>query len=157
MPMIVIGLSAPDMAITLLRISMGVFFVFSGYHKLFNVQRHAIIVATMQTDRVPFPVFNSWFVPSVEFSGGAALIIGLLTPLAALGLFCVCCVATGVDGIKRITAWKPIDKADFMDDVLYLPEVLYALILVAIILMGAGPYSIDAVIAQHWHEWNFFT
>lgn len=145
---LITGLNYPEVAITLLRISMGVFFVFSGYHKLFNAKRHATIVATMAADRVPDIKFNSWFVPSVEFLGGAALVVGFLTPLAALGLLCVCCVATLADGLKRIPAWSPIDKADYADDVLYLPEVLYAIILAAIIFTGGGPLSLDAVITK---------
>ncbi len=140
------GLNYPEVAVTLLRVSMGVFFVLSGYHKLLNAQRHATILQTMEHDHVPMPRFDSWFVPSVEFFGGMALVPGILTPLAALGLFCVCFGATVVDGLKRITGWKPIDKADYVDDVLYLPEVLYSIILLSIILTGAGPYSVDALI-----------
>lgn len=144
------GIGFPEIAITLLRIAMGVFFVFSGYHKLFNAARHQTIVNTMVADHVPLPFFNCWFVPMVEFLGGTALVLGLLTPLAALGLFCVCTVATLADGLKRVTGWKPIDRADYVDDVLYLPEVLYALILLAIIFLGAGPFSVDALILRTW-------
>lgn len=144
MIILITGLSMPELAIMLLRMAMGVFFAISGYHKLFNPVRHAAIAQTMVADHVPDPRFNSWLVPSVEFSGGLALIVGLLTPLAALGLFCVCCVAALVDGIKRIAGWAPLDKADYLDDVLYLPEVLYSIILLAIILTGGGPFSVDA-------------
>ena len=143
---LLLGLAAPEVGITLMRISMGVFFVISGYHKLFNPQRHATITKTMVEDRVPDPKFNSWFVPLIEFSGGAALVIGLLTPLAALGLFLVCCGATLLDGLKRISGWSPIDRADYVDDVLYLPEVLYAIILFSLIVMGGGPFSIDGLL-----------
>jgi uncharacterized membrane protein YphA (DoxX/SURF4 family) len=149
MQYLVTGLSAPNLAITLLRLSMGVFFVFSGYHKLFNKQRHAVIAQTMAADRIPDARFNSWFVPGVEFLGGLALFFGFLTSLAAFGLVCVCCVATLVDGLKRIPAWSPIDKADYADDVLYLPEVLYSIILLAIIFTGPGPYSLDDIILRY--------
>lgn len=140
------GLDGPTVAITLNRIALGTFFTISGYHKLFNAKRHAIIAHTMAADRVPLVGFNCWFVPSVEFSGGLALVAGLLAPLAALGLLVVCCVATLADGLKRIPKWKPIDRADYVDDVLYLPEVLYAIMLATIILGGSGPYSLDALV-----------
>jgi hypothetical protein len=42
--------------------------------------------------------------------------------------------------------YKPIDEADRIDDWLYLPEVLYAFMLIVVISAGAGPYSFDAVI-----------
>lgn len=142
------GFNIPEIAVTLLRIAIGVFFLFSGYHKLFNAGRHATITKTMVEDHVPLPFFNCWFVPTVEFSGGAALVVGLLTPLAALGLFCVCGVAALVDGLRRIPAWSPIDKADYIDDVLYLPEVLYAIILLSILFTGPGPFSLDALILR---------
>lgn len=137
------GLNVPEVAITLLRVAMGTFFLISGYHKLFNRQRHATITQTMVADHVPDVSFNSWFVPSAEFAGGFALFIGLLTPIAAAGLFIICCGATIMDGLKRIAGWSPIDKGDYLDDVLYLPEVQYAIILVALVFTGGGPFSLD--------------
>ena len=137
---------------TAIRVVLGVFFLLSGYHKLFNAQRHAAIVTTMIQDHVPFPWFNCWFVPIIEFSGGMALIVGLLSPLAASGLFVICLVATLADGLKRIKAWKPLDDADYADDVLYLPEVLYCVMLVPTIIGGAGPYSMDALIYRMVNE-----
>ena len=41
---------------------------------------------------------------------------------------------------------KLIDEADRIDDWLYLPETLYAFMLIIIISAGAGPYSLDALI-----------
>jgi uncharacterized membrane protein YphA (DoxX/SURF4 family) len=143
MELILTGLNLPTVAITLLRVSMGVFFTISGYHKLFNAKRHAIIESTMESDGVPDPVAASWFIPFCEFAGGLALLIGFLTPLAAIGLCIICCGAALLDGLKRITGYAPIDKADYVDDVLYLPEVLYSIILLSLTLTGGGPISID--------------
>ncbi len=142
------GLDLHYVAITTVRVALGLFFLISGYHKLFNPVRHASIVQTMTNDHVPFIKFNCWFVPSIEFLGGFALMIGLLAPLAALGLFVICCMATFVDGIKRIPTWHPLDKADYVDDVLYLPEVLYSVMLWVVILGGSGPYSLDHYIMR---------
>ena len=69
---------------------------------------------------------------------------------AALGLLIISIGATFSDGIKRIADWRPIDKADFLDDILYLPEVLYALLLLSVILAGPGPFSVDALIAGYF-------
>ena len=41
---------------------------------------------------------------------------------------------------------KPIDKADRIDDWLYVPETLYVFMLILVVSAGAGPYSLDAVI-----------
>jgi hypothetical protein len=37
---------------------------------------------------------------------------------------------------------KPIDEADRIDDWLYLPETLYAFMLILVISAGAGPYRL---------------
>jgi hypothetical protein len=37
---------------------------------------------------------------------------------------------------------------DILDDWLYLPEILYAFMLIMIVSAGAGPYSLDAVIVS---------
>ena len=59
-----------------------------------------------------------------------------------LRLFTVCIVATCVDGLNRIRSYQPIDKADWLDDVLYLPEVLYCLMALVIVLAGPGPLAL---------------
>ena len=148
MKFIFLGFDLPYIAITMLRVAMGVFFAISGYHKLFNKQRHSVVYYTMTADGVPEAKLASWAIPLGEFWGGIALMLGFLTPLAAIGLLIICCGATAVDGLKRIAAWKPIDRADYVDDVLYLPEVLYAIILLTLIFMGGGPYSLDNLIVS---------
>jgi uncharacterized membrane protein YphA (DoxX/SURF4 family) len=85
-------------------------------------------------------------VPSVEFAAGSAVFIGFLTPLAALGLLVIVLVASVTSGRLRIKGYQPIDRADRIDDWLYLPEVLYAFILIMFVSAGAGPYSLDAAI-----------
>jgi uncharacterized membrane protein YphA (DoxX/SURF4 family) len=131
------GLGLTGVALTANRAAVGVFFAFSGYHKLFNRDRHASLVATLEADHVPLVRVNQWFVPTVEFIGGIAVSIGFFAPVAALLLVAICCVATCVDGLNRIKAEHPIDWADYCDDLLYLPEVLLAVMLIVVI--GAGP------------------
>lgn len=143
------GANVPDVALATSRVALGAFFSISGYHKLFNPTRHATIRATLAACGVPFVPVMCWFVPSVEFSAGLALVPGILTPLAALGLIAICLVATVTDGLKRIRDWRPIDRADYADDVLYLPEVLYLVMLLTLVLCGAGRFSIDAIVASY--------
>jgi uncharacterized membrane protein YphA (DoxX/SURF4 family) len=90
--------------------------------------------------------FNHWWVPTVEFTGGAGVTIGFLAPLTALGLLVIILVAIATSGRQRIKAYKPIDEADRFDDWLYLPETLYAFMLIVVISAGAGPYSVDAIV-----------
>jgi uncharacterized membrane protein YphA (DoxX/SURF4 family) len=95
---------------------------------------------------VPAVGINQWWVPLVEFSAGGAVVIGLVAPLAALGLLVIILIASATSGRDRIKAYKPIDEDDRIDDWLYLPETLYAFMLIIVISAGAGPYSLDAAI-----------
>ncbi len=141
-----VGVGRADLAIALNRIAVGAFFMLSGYHKLFNPQRHRSITDELKALGVPAVGFNQWWVPLVEFSAGAAVLIGLLAPLAALGLLVITLVALATSGRQRIKLFKPIDEGDRIDDWLNLPETLYAFMLIIVIAAGAGPYSLDALI-----------
>ena len=141
------GVGWTEIALTLNRVAVGAFFMFSGYHKLFNVERHRALVDELKALGVPALGFNQWWVPSVEFSAGAAVFVGFMAPVAALGLLVIIMVAIATSGRQRIKLYMPIDKADRIDDWLYLPETLYGVMLIVVVLAGAGPYSLDAVIA----------
>jgi putative oxidoreductase len=140
------GVGWTDIALTLNRIAVGLFFMISGYHKLFNAQRHRILADELKGLGIHAVGFNQWWVPSVEFAAGAAVAIGLLAPLAALGLLFISLVAIVTSGPQRIKVMHPIDKADRIDNWLYLPELLYVFMLILVISAGAGPYSLDAVV-----------
>jgi uncharacterized membrane protein YphA (DoxX/SURF4 family) len=144
---ITLGADAPNAALTLNRVALGTFFAISGYLKLFNGSRHATLARTLQDAGVRAVPVMQWLVPGVEFSAGCALIIGLLSALAAFGLFVICLFAFKLDAIKRVDAWRPINRADWIGDVLYLPEALYCIGLAVVMLAGPGPWSLDAVIA----------
>lgn len=130
---------------TINRALVGTFFTISGWHKLTNKDRHATLVSTLIDLKVPFVKWNQWFVPSVEFAGGLALAFGIFPVMAAMLLGAICLIAACTDGVRRVKSWNPIDKADTIDDVLYLPEVLYGLILLEVILTGPGKYRLDAL------------
>jgi putative oxidoreductase len=146
MDLLFAGIGWTDIAITLNRIAVGAFFMLSGFHKLFNAERHRSFVDELKGLGVHAVGFNQWWVPSVEFAAGGAVLIGLLAPLAALGLLVVILVAIVTSGRQRMKLFKPIDEADRIDDWLYLPETLYAFMLIIVISIGAGPYSFDALI-----------
>lgn len=136
------GANAPDVALFINRVAVGTFFAFSGWHKIVVPSRHATLVQTLKDNRIPFLKWNEWFVPMVELVAGVCLALGALAVVMAALLGAICLVAACTDGLKRVRDWKPIDLADCVDDVLYLPEVLLGLMLVAVILAGPGTLSI---------------
>ena len=146
--LITFGAHASDAALTLNRVALGAFFAISGYLKLFNAARHATLARTLQDDGVRAVPIMQWLVPGVEFSAGCALTLGLLSALAAFGLFVISLGAFALDAIKRIRVWQPIDHADWVGDLLYLPEALYCIGLTVVMLAGPGSWTFDAVIAM---------
>src|SRR5271165_6339717 len=104
------GIGWTDIAFTLNRVAVGMFFMFSGYHKLFNTERHRQFADELISLHVPAVGINQWRVPLVEFLAGGAVVVGLAAPLAALGLLVVILVANATSGRERIKAFKPIDE-----------------------------------------------
>jgi uncharacterized membrane protein YphA (DoxX/SURF4 family) len=143
------GVGGTLLAITAIRIALGAFFIFSGGHKLLNAGRHQVFVETLRASGIHFLGVTQWFVPGVEFFGGLGVAFGFLTPLAALGLFMICLVAILTNAPRIVAGYKPIDFFDRIDDWLYQPEVMYALVLVYFITAGAGAVSIDQLIETY--------
>lgn len=99
----------------------------------------------MVQSHIPFPHANAIFVSAVEFASGAGLVVGLLTPLCAVVLVADMIVAIATNRIHSIQATGVLG---WVDDFLYLPEVLYVLILVWLIFSGPGRYSLDGLIGR---------
>ena len=130
---------------TTARILIGLFFSISGGTKLFVPAQFAVMEQTMVQSHIPFPRANALFVSMVEFACGASLALGMLTPLCAAMLTGDMIVAIATNRIHSI---KSSGVLAWLDDFLYLPEVLYALILVWLIFAGPGRYSVDGVLAS---------
>ncbi len=130
--------------VTAARVLIGIFFCISGGTKLFVKTQFGVLEKTMVQIRVPFPHRTALFVATVEFACGAGLALGLLTPLCAAMLMGDMIVAIATTSIHTIQASSVLG---WLDDFLYLPEVLYTLILVWLIFSGPGRYSVDGLIA----------
>lgn len=133
-----------DLAFLILRVAVGAFFAISGYHKLFTPARRERLRKTLAADGVPMVNFNVRWVPAWEFLAGTSLAVGFMTQFHAMVLAIICLVACWAEARDKVEKYNPIDMADRLDDWLYLPEVLYLVILVALLLTGGGAYSLDA-------------
>jgi uncharacterized membrane protein YphA (DoxX/SURF4 family) len=142
-----LGSSTGSAVLLLNRVFLGLFFAISGFHKLFNKERHAELIATLESSHIPLVAVNQWWVPAVEFLGGVALLSGTLAPLASLALAIECLVAVGTNGWKRIGSYRPIDKADWLDDLLYLPEMLAIITLLIVVTLGPGPFTVPSLLS----------
>ena len=130
----------------MLGVIIGVFFCISDGTKLLVPARFRTMEQTLAESHIPFPHANAIFVSLVEFACVADLVLGLLTPLCALLLLVNMIVAIATNRIHSI---QTSGLLAWVDDFLYLPEVLYVLLLVWLIFSGPGCYnSIDGLIAR---------
>jgi len=137
--------AAEWMPITAVRVLIGIFFCISGGTKLFVPSQFSTMQRTLAESHIPFPHASAFLVSLAEFASGAGLVVGLLTPLCALVLAIDMIVAIATNRIHSI---QTSTLLAWLDDFLYLPEVLYVMILVWLIFSGPGRYSLDGLIVR---------
>ena len=133
-------------AILLVRVSIGLFFAISGGNKLFVAGGTKPVYDTLVKAKVPFPHQTAYFVASVEFVGGSLVTVGLLSSVACVALLIDMIVATLTNAISTLP--KGLSPLSWLDDFLYLPEVLYVLFFIWLLCSGPGNFSIDYWLAS---------
>ena len=128
-------------AILLVRVSIGLFFAISGASKLFVAGRRQTMYETLVKANVPFPRLMTYFVSGVEFVGGSLVTVGFLSSLAGVALLVDMLVAILTTNLSAVP--KGLSLLNWLDDFLYLPEVLYVLFFIWLICSGPGTFSAD--------------
>jgi len=65
--MLFAGIGWTDIALTLSHVAVGAFFVLSGYHKLFNAERHRVLAEELRGLGIHVVGFNQWWVPTADW------------------------------------------------------------------------------------------
>jgi putative oxidoreductase len=133
-------------AILLVRISLGLFFAISGANKLFVAGSRQTMYETLVKAKVPFPRQTAYFVSGVEFVGGSLLIVGFLSIPACVALLVDMLVAILTTRLSAMP--EGLSPLNWLDDFLYLPEVLYVLFFIWLICSGPGKFSVDYWLAE---------
>ena len=126
-----------DAALTLLRVVLGTTFIMHGAQKIF-VFGFAGVAGAFTQMGVPAAGVLGPFVALVELLGGIAVLFGLLTRLASLGL-----ASTMVVAILLVHA----KNGFFNPNGFEFPLALLGMAL-SLVTAGAGKYSVDALIAR---------
>ncbi|MCU7834189.1 MAG: DoxX family protein [gamma proteobacterium symbiont of Taylorina sp.] len=133
--------------VLLARVSMGLFFAISGWNKLFMVSHWNGLLAAMIATGLPFPKFMSLVLAWLELAGGALLTVGFMSTFFSIALAFAMIVAIVTVEIPFVIP-PGLGPLDWLDWFLYLPQVLYVIIFLWLVIKGPGPYSADAVIAR---------
>lgn len=140
------------MSTALLTVILGLFFLFAGYHKLFNADRREMLRETLKVD-LPYlgistakgtsVTFMLYWIPIWEIlSGGTATLyplwlylnLPMISQFAMLPMIAILGSALYCEAVYKIHSYQPLDWADWVDDLLYLPETLLLIMAVAVFL-----------------------
>jgi putative oxidoreductase len=121
----------------LLRVVVGVSMVMHGYPKLKNPKQ-----AVQWTKGMGVPAIATYLAITLEFFGGIALVIGLIVPIVAFFI--------ALEMIGIIVMKKTKMKATYLtrqNASSYEIDILYLLLAITLLVLGAGALSIDGILA----------
>lgn len=121
-----------SVALLLLRLVVGIAFLYHGWGKIQSP-------FSWMPPEAPIPGFLQFLAAISEFGGGLALILGLLTPLAMVGLTITMAVATMMHAF--------VMKDPFVNTTgqggSFEPALGYLVIAILVLAMGPGKFSAD--------------
>lgn len=119
-------------ALLLLRVVVGIAFILHGFGKIQNP------FGWMPAPS-PVPGIFQFLAALSEFGGGIALILGLLTRVASLGLAITMLVATLTHAFAFGDPFVNLSGGSSFE-----PALTYFVIAILIMIVGPGKYSVDA-------------
>jgi putative oxidoreductase len=134
-----------------LRILIGIGFVYHGYPKLFSANGHHVFTGMLREMGVPAPQVTAWVSAIVEFFGGVALILGAAVSVATVLLIIDMLVALFTVHIHA--GFSFLNVVATAEGPRYgLPGIevnlLYVAGLLALLIGGAGPLSVDEALSH---------
>jgi putative oxidoreductase len=124
----------------LARMTVGLVFLQSGWGKLHDLEKVTNYFTQLG---LAAPAFQARLASTTEFVCGGLLLVGFATRFAAVPLIVTMCVAI------RTALWAQVDG---IGSLVGLTEFAYIALLVWLGTNGAGPHSLDHLIARGWQH-----
>ena len=122
------------------RLTVGLVFLQSGWGKLHDLEK---VINYFTQLGLAAPAFQARLASTAELVCGGLLLIGFATRFAAVPLIVIMCVAI------RTALWEQVDG---IASLVGLTEFAYIALLVWLGTNGAGPLSLDRLVARGWAE-----
>jgi putative oxidoreductase len=136
-------LSTLNFSLIIARVALGLFFLTTGYNKLFLEKNQQIMLETITSAGIPFPEVMSIIVSLFEFVFGLLLTLGLFTQLSSLILMVICLVALFTVGIHTIH--QGLDIITWISWFFYIHDLLYIFILLFIFSIKPDSLTLDRI------------
>lgn len=135
-PLFKAGDTSSPITLTALRVGVGIIMMAHGWLKVTDVAGWKQLLQQLD---IAAPEVTAWLAIAGELLGGAGLLLGLLTPLAGLGVLAVMLTAI-------VTVHLPHGLLASNNGFEY--PLTLALVAAFFIARGAGPFSLDALISS---------
>jgi putative oxidoreductase len=123
-----------------LRLIAGIGFIYHGFPKLFSSEGHAEFVNSLDAMGVPLPEVTAWMVGLLEFGGGLALLAGAATLVVSSLLIVNMLAAMFLVHWEHGFGFSPPPGVEV--------NLIYIAMLLALILGGAGAFSVDEAVSR---------
>jgi putative oxidoreductase len=135
-----------------LRLIVGYGFVAHGYAKLLKGPDN--FVAIVHAIGVPAPFMMGWATIVLELLCGVAVLVGAFVPLVSIPMAAILLVAiftVHLDfGFTSIKLMAVTSAGPQFGPPGYECDLLYLACLAALVLGGSGPWSVNAILFEHW-------
>lgn len=122
-----------DFLILVLRISLALIFIRTGYGKLVHFDKTVMFFESLG---IPFANINAFLAAATELVGGLLILVGLFTRFISFPLAFVMVIAIAT------AQWREVKD---IYDLVSLIEYLYLIIFLLLSSLGAGKLSLDAL------------
>jgi putative oxidoreductase len=143
-----LSVSSINMALLILRVTIAVVFLAHGIRHIYGGGKIEGTARWFESLGMKPGILHAWMASLVEVAAGAALILGLFTPIAAAGV-------VGVMLVAFITNHRKNGFFIFMPGEGYEYVLTLTLVAVAIGTLGPGQWSIDGHVSALQNLWGW--